>query len=1392
MVLATLVPNAGVAGAQARPASSTSAQVTADPPLPPDVAGQQPKRKAPGEAPPDLTLPVLPADATGGNNAAAPRLEDLGKAPADDRARVAPTVTDEVPERRTANSKTFATDRAGVFVTETANEPVHFQDAKGRWQDIDTDLVAGSNGRTRNKANAFSVSLAADSTDGAVASLELDASHSVAFGIQDAAKVKAEKSAKDAKTVTYPQVAKGVDVRFTSTATGLKEEIVLASAAAPDRYLFPLKLKGLTASIDEKGDVVYRDSTGRERARTPHGFMTDAAVDPRSGEAPMSFGVTYALVPQGHGVALEVRLDRAWLSDPARVWPVTVDPTLTPSYTGPDDTYVQSSFNANNSGDTQLKVGTYNGGGDKARSFLHFDTSAVNGKVINSARLKMFEYHSFSCEPRPISVHRMTQGWNGTTMTGFPGAAYDGNPLDTLNVAKGYTSACPGGWLDFNVTSAVALWAAGGANLGLALKASESDSYAWKKLYSYEAGASSRPVVQITWSEPATVPSAPQAVAASPRNAGAVVTWAPPASNGGAAVSYYILGAYVLSGSNWVPVSTTYPCGTCTSATLGGLGNGATYVFAVWAVNAAGQGAGAVTNTIIAGTPTAPQSVAAYPGNRGALVTWTPPASVGASAVDLYGVWTYKWPSLEVVSLATACGTCTSVVVPDLTNGQAYVMGVYAHNSVNWGLGMGTNVVTPNPTVPDAPASVFAGPAAGGTVNVAWSPPANDGGATIDHYWVGAYKTTPSLTYVSSVAVCPTCSPANMGGLTAGQPYQFYVVAHNGHGYGAGAWSNVVTAGGSPDLLRPTSVAVTRGDGSVAVTWTPPVLRLGALTSYVVKAFLETNPAQPVATKIVTDPATGATVTGLPNGQRHFVTVTASTLIVINAESDRSAVFVPAGPPFAPTSVTAEPSDRGAKVTWPTPNNNGEPITGYEVAIVDPVTGAQMGSQPAAGSPAQVTGLTNGTRYAFQVRATNIVGTGPWSGLSGTVIPAGAPFPAENLVVDPGDGFANLSWSHPSTQPDGTPGDNGSPLTTYLVEVYPGSQSFTLDAAITGTIVTGLNNGTMYRFSVTANNAIGAAEPVGVVGIPAAMPTTPTGVSGTPGDGYVLVKWSPSSPTGVPVTYTVVASPGGQSVSTLATSALVSGLTNGQPYTFTVQATNSEGTSAVSSPSIPVTPVHVDPPPPGPQCQSSPLPEPPGEVLNEDGAVLRRIDVPCMNETHGKVRMGFFIADEEVRIWPRFGRVVGDGDGRDFDPHMDPEDNRIYIEIDFSTGTGYVQSNKSCSDKSADSHCRDAKSLVGAFDSSTQSSGIVSFDFVIGNSLAQDFPILNRFKISADLDVLPMSDGGICLVGQKSWFPAFEAYYDHGGQTHVLVQKEQVDGGVLGLALPDHGVGACY
>lgn len=95
---------------------------------------------------------------------------------------------------------------------------------------------------------------------------------------------------------------------------------------------------------------------------------------------------------------------------------------------------------------------------------------------------------------------------------------------------------------------------------------------------------------------------------------------------------------------------------------------------------------------------------------------------------------------------------------------------------------------------------------------------------------------------------------------------------------------------------------------------------------------------------------------------------------------------------------------------------------------------------------------------------------------------------------------------------------------------------------------------------------------------PAAAPCPPAMFSAIPGNGSATVKWEKAPGGGSPLTgYTVTASPGGQTAAAgaSATSAVVSGLTNGTSYTFTVTAQNALGTSAPSAPSNAVTPAGV-------------------------------------------------------------------------------------------------------------------------------------------------------------------------------------------------------------------------
>jgi hypothetical protein len=95
-----------------------------------------------------------------------------------------------------------------------------------------------------------------------------------------------------------------------------------------------------------------------------------------------------------------------------------------------------------------------------------------------------------------------------------------------------------------------------------------------------------------------------------------------------------------------------------------------------------------------------------------------------------------------------------------------------------------------------------------------------------------------------------------------------------------------------------------------------------------------------------------------------------------------------------------------------------------------------------------------------------------------------------------------------------------------------------------------------------------------------AVPSAPTAVAASAGDMQATVSWTaPSSTGGSPTTaYAVTAFIGGvaqwpQTFLSTATSQVVTGLTNGVAYTFTVAAINAGGTGTSSAASSPVTPV---------------------------------------------------------------------------------------------------------------------------------------------------------------------------------------------------------------------------
>jgi len=180
-----------------------------------------------------------------------------------------------------------------------------------------------------------------------------------------------------------------------------------------------------------------------------------------------------------------------------------------------------------------------------------------------------------------------------------------------------------------------------------------------------------------------------------------------------------------------------------------------------------------------------------------------------------------------------------------------------------------------------------------------------------------------------------------------------------------------------------------------------------------------------------------------------------------------------------------------------------------------------------------------------------------------------------------------VSWSAAQSQ---------QPVTSYRVRTLANAVflSDTIVTAAAGTAfppttttISSLASGPVYTFQVSAINAIGESgfsplsNSVTVPGID--PPGIPTRVTATAGDTAAFVSWfPPANSGGAPITsYTVTAIDGTvrtnitSTVAAPATSAVITGLTDGRSYTFSVHATNSGGNGLESTPSNSVTPTVV-------------------------------------------------------------------------------------------------------------------------------------------------------------------------------------------------------------------------
>jgi RHS repeat-associated protein len=559
--------------------------------------------------------------------------------------------------------------------------------------------------------------------------------------------------------------------------------------------------------------------------------------------------------------------------------------------------------------------------------------------------------------------------------------------------------------------------------------------------------------------------------------------------------------------------------------------------------------------------PGAPTIGTALAGNTLATVAFTAPADSSTAAITSFTA------TSAPDNLTGSCGApCTAINVSGLTNGTPYTFTVTATNAQGTGpASAASNSVIPAP-VPDAPTNVAAVGGIG-QATVTYAAPANDGGFAIT-----SYMATSTPGNISGSCSAP-CTSIIVGGLAGGTAYTFAVTAANATGTGIpSVASNSVTPTSVPGA--PTIGAAVGGNTQATVPFTAPASNGGsAITGYTVTSL----PAGGVDSNANTT-SLSHIVTGLANGTAYTFTVKATNALGAGAASAASNSVTPATVPGAPTIGTATPGPGQATMTiTPPANNGGAAISAYQVFSSPGVTSALCYTASSSCASMTVTGLTNGTAYTFTAKAANAKGWGPASTASNSVIPLAVPGAPTGVTAVGGNTQATVSFTPPAS-------NGGAAITSYTATSTPGNLTGNCSAPCTSMTVTGLANGTAYTFKVKATNAVGtgAASAASNSVTPAPnVPDAPTNVTAVGGNAQATVTFTaPANNGGAAITsYTATSLPGNVSGSCGApcTSIIVTSLTNGTEYTFTVTAANISGNSAASAVSNSVTPAPIVP-----------------------------------------------------------------------------------------------------------------------------------------------------------------------------------------------------------------------
>ena len=641
--------------------------------------------------------------------------------------------------------------------------------------------------------------------------------------------------------------------------------------------------------------------------------------------------------------------------------------------------------------------------------------------------------------------------------------------------------------------------------------------------------------------EPPSAPATPMVSAVSGSTTSLSVSWAAPANAGKPAIASYDVQYRVGSSGAWSDGPEDV---AGTSTTITSLVASTDYEARVRATNAEGDsgwsdppGAGR-TNTPTNNAPVfsssnVSRSIAentAAGQNVGTAVTATDADAGDTLGYTLGGA---DAASFDFVESSGQIRTKTNVSY-DFEAKSSYTVTVTASDGTATAVATVTIGVTDVDEPPSAPATPMVSAVSGSTtsLSVSWVAPANAGKPAIASYDVqyrvgssGAWSDGPEDVAGTSTTITS---------LVASTDYEARVRATNAEG--DSGWSDPPGAGrtNTPTNNAPVfsssnvsrSIAENTAAGqNVGTAVTATDADAGDTLGYTLGGadaasfdFVESSGQIRTKTNVSYDFEAKSSYT---------VTVTASdgtATAVATVTIGVTDVDEPPSAPATPMVSAVSGSTTSLSVSWVAPANAGKPaIASYDVQYRAGSSGTWIdGPEDVTITSTSITSLATDTAYQARVRATNAEGDSGWSdppGSGRTNAPGtSAPGAPGNLGTTPGDGRVTLAWTAPGS-------DGGAAILKYQyraqrtgttawtpnwTDVPDGSDSGGSAADETTFTVSGLTNGTEYRFEVHAVNSVGAGAATSAVDTP--RPPLPPGSGflvgnfGQPADGAAQIS----------------------------------------------------------------------------------------------------------------------------------------------------------------------------------------------------------------------------------------------------------------------------------------------